>query len=375
MTEHAKLSPSGAHRWMRCTASLTYEEQFPDSSSVYAEEGTRAHAAAAAILEGAEDYPYEEGDVATGMPEHVLSYVKLVREYAEGGHLLVEQRVNFGPWLGDVARRATAFGTSDAVILHPKLLTVVDLKYGMGVRVDAEDNEQLKLYALGCLNEFSWFGDFEEVRLVIHMPRLNHVSEHTVHVSELHAFAERAKAAAEAAMGPSPTFEPGAKQCRFCRAKGACEALREDVYDIVAAGAEEFDAVVPQDNDALAQAMDRVELVEVWCKGVRAEVERRLLTNVEVPGYKLVEGRLGARAWKDQGAVEALFKSWRLKKDEVYDLSLISPTKAQKLFKTSPRRWSKLEEHIDRAAGKLSVAPVTDRRPAVSASATADEFG
>jgi len=359
---------------MRCHAALTYEEQFPDSSSVYADEGTRAHEAAAAILTGLA-HEYAPVDIATGMPEHVQSYVKLVGELTEGGNLLVEQRVNFGPWLGDVAQQATTFGTSDAVILHPRTLTVVDLKYGMGVRVDAEDNEQLMLYALGCLNEFGWYGEFSEVRLVIHMPRLNHVSEHVVSVEELKAFAEQAKAGAQAALGPDPQFSPGEKQCRFCRGKGACEALRGEVYSLVAAGAEEFDPVVPQDTDVLAKAMDHVALVEVWCKGVRAEVERRLLVNSEVPGWKLVEGRQGSRAWKDASAVEAIFKSWRLKKEEAYDFSLISPTKAQKLLKTSPRRWSKLEDHIDRSKGKLSVAPATDRRPAASASATADEFG
>lgn len=140
MSEHAKLSPSGAHRWMRCPASLRREEDFPDESSVYAQEGTRAHEAAAAILEGREPQ-WEEDDVVSGMPEYVQSYVDLVRELAQGGTLLVEQRVSFSPYMGGAA--ASAFGTSDAVILKDPTLTVVDLKYGMGVKVDAEDNEQL----------------------------------------------------------------------------------------------------------------------------------------------------------------------------------------------------------------------------------------
>jgi hypothetical protein len=372
MSEHAKLSPSGAHRWMRCPASLRREEDFPDESSVYAQEGTRAHEAAAAILEGREPQ-WEEDDIVSGMPEHVQSYVDLVHELAHGGTLLVEQRVSFSPYMGGVA--ASAFGTSDAVILKDLTLTVVDLKYGMGVKVDAEDNEQLMLYALGCLNEFGWYADFNEVRLVIHMPRLSHVSEHVISVEELVAFAGRAKAAAHAALAPDAPYEPGAKQCRFCRARGACEALNGEVMRVVAATADEFNPVVPDDSDALSEAMSKVDLVEVWCKGVRAEVERRLLANQTVPGYKLVEGRQGPRGWRDAEAVERMFKSWRLKKEDVYDLSLISPTKAQKMLSNTPKRWAKLEALIQRSAGKLSVAPATDRRPAMSASATADEFG
>jgi hypothetical protein len=94
-----------------------------------------------------------------------------------------------------------------------------------------------------------------------------------------------------------------------------------------------------------------------------------------VPGYKLVEGRLGSRKWRDAEAVEETFKAWRLRKDERYDMSLISPTKAQKLFEHNEGRWSKLQEQIDRSPGKPSVAPATDRRPAISVTATAEDFG
>ena len=372
MSEHAKMSPSGAHRWMRCPASLLLEQTMPDSSSVYADEGTRAHELAAAILMG-KPPATPVNDIS--MIDYVEDYTKLVREYAEGGTLLVEQRVEFSNWI-DVPN---SFGTSDAVIIHPDRLTVMDLKYGMGVRVDALKNEQLMLYALGCLHEFGWAADFSDVVMVIHMPRLNYVSEYVVSVEELVAFAERAKAAAALALTPGAPFEPGEKQCRFCRAKAVCPALRDEVLETIgAADASDFDEITPktpQDAGALASAMSKVELVEGWCKAIRAEVERRLTANEEVPGYKLVEGRLGARRWGDEGAVAELFKTWRLKKDDVYDYSLISPTKAEKLFKEVPGKWSRLQSYIDRAPGKPSVAPATDRRPAISVTATAEDFG
>ena len=372
MSEHAKMSPSGAHRWMRCPASLLLELTLPDTSSKYADEGTRAHELASAVLTGVT--PSVPADDIS-MTEYIDDYAKLVREYAEGGTLLVEQRVEFSKWI-DVP---DSFGTSDAVIIHPDRLTVIDLKYGMGVKVEALENEQLMLYALGCLHEFGWAGDFTHVVMVIHMPRLNYVGEYVATVEELKAFAERAKAAAALALTPDAPYEPGTKQCRFCKAKATCPALRNEVMEALgAATASDFDDVsplTPTGSSELASAMSKVELVEDWCKAIRAEVERRLTANDDVPGYKLVEGRLGARKWRDAGAVEETFKAWRLRKDEMYDLSLISPTKAQKLLESNPGKWAKLQEQIDRSPGKPSVAPATDRRPAISVTATAEDFG
>lgn len=369
---HAKMSPSGAHRWMRCPASLLLEQTLPDTSSKYADEGTRAHAMAASVLEGIEDIGPRD-DIS--MAEYIADYAKLVREYAEGGTLLVEQRVEFSKWI-DVP---DSFGTADAVIIHPDRLTIIDLKYGMGVKVDALENEQLMLYALGCLHEFDWAGTFTHVVMVIHMPRLNYVGEYVATVEELTAFAERAKIAAALALTPNAPYEPGEKQCRFCKAKATCPALREEVLTTLgAATASDFDdvtATTPDASDGLAKAMSKVELIEGWCKAIRSEVERRLTANEDVPGYKLVEGRLGARKWRDAEAVEETFKAWRMRKDEMYDFSLISPTKAQKLLESNPGKWSKLQEQIDRSPGKPSVAPATDRRPAISVTATAEDFG
>jgi len=373
---------------MRCPGSLLLEEKLPDTSSVYADEGTAAHEVAAWILASdldeatARKVVGELGVEVNGkvwpitddMIDHCIDYAKLVREYANGRPILTERRLEFS----HVVDVANQFGTSDAVILGDDTLFVVDLKYGMGVKVDAMDNEQLQLYALGALKEYEFLGDFSLVQMVIHQPRLNHVAEYVITVPELLAFGRRAKEAAALALTPNATLVPGEKQCRFCKAKATCPALREEVLDIVAADASDFDdlteTVNDGDTDYLSVAMDKVSLVEDWCKAIRAEVERRLMAGQTVPNYKLVEGRQGNRAWADKEAIEALFQSWRLRKDEMYDFSLISPTKAEKLL--TPVRWEKAQSLISRSAGKPSVAPVTDRRPAISGgAATADEFG
>lgn len=400
---HAKLSPSGAHRWMRCSGSVVLEAQYPDRGSVYAREGSAAHELAALILEtvaeSAQPYvgkeiEFMDGDeevvwpITQDMADHVDDYVKLVREKAEGKTLLVERKVPIGHITGEEG----ATGTSDAIILDTagKTIEVIDLKYGMGVRVFADGNEQAQMYALGALEEYGLVGDFEHVVMTIHQPRLNHVAEHWLTVEELQAFAEEAGRAARqvdlalSLDGVDDLLNPGEKQCKFCSAKATCPALRAEVTEIVggsaAASIDEFREFTPEPVDMqtsdnyLPIAMAKVELVEQWCKAVRAEVERRLFAGQQVDGFKLVEGKRGARKWADEADVEKLLKSFRMRQDEMYDFSLISPTKAEKLFKENPKRWAKVKDLITQSAGKPSVASANDKRQAIAVQSVADDF-
>ena len=403
---HAKLSPSGAHRWMACPGSVVLEAEYPDSGSDYAREGSAAHELAAIVLEEdgdrASNYvgkkvEFYDGDdpvlweVTEDMARHVDDYVKLVREYAQGGTLMVEQRLGIGHITGEEGAK----GTSDVVIVKGGELIVMDLKFGMGVKVDAAENPQLQLYALGALNEFDMLADFHTITMVIHQPRLNHVSEWSIPVAQLQEFGLEAMAAANITRDAEEVLEkndkldwmylnPGEKQCKFCKAKADCPALRAEITEVVggsaAASIEEFAEFMPETIDMqtgdnyLPIAMSKVELVEQWCKAVRAEVERRLFAGQKVDGYKLVEGKRGSRKWADEKDAEALFKSFRLRQDEMYDFSLISPTKAEKLFKENPKRWAKVQDLITQSAGKPSVAPATDKRQEIAVQPVADDF-
>lgn len=380
MSEHARyFQASSAARWISCPGSIKMCDGLPDEGTAYADEGSKAHDLAAMMLMGKTwaptMYPPE-------MVEAVDAYVKKVREIADGFDVLVEQRVDFSE---DLAQ-PDCFGTADAIVLANGEIRIIDLKYGMGVKVDAVENPQLMLYALGALRQYGMISDFKRARICIHQVRLDHFSEWVVEIDQLWRFAGKAKFAAEEALSANPAVVPGEKQCRFCKAKAHCPALAAQVAETIGA---EFDNLDEVDAKILTEGPDRmglnylahcmasVGLVEDWCKGIRARVERELLAGNTVDGWKLVQGRKGARKWSSETDAEAALRSMKLKVEEIFDLKLISPTAAEKLHKAGaigPRQWPKLQSLITQSDGGISVAPASDKRPAVSLAASADEF-
>lgn len=406
MSQHALLSPSSAERWMTCAGAPAMERGLPDESSKYSDEGTAAHLLGSTCLQrdtdpqaykghqihvgssegfdgavwGADMEAHQPFDgrglyiVDDEMIEAVGRYVDKVREYAAGGILMAEQRVSIAHLTGE----AEAEGTSDAVVTLPGELQVHDLKYGMGVKVSAIRNRQLMIYALGVLAEQDFvYGPFERVRLVVHQPRLDWLSEWDCTLEELVNFGYGVSIAAGHALeiyhgNAVAQLVPSEDGCRWCKAKATCPALAQFVLDQTSGDFTEVKSfpiaqgrLRQEEPEQLSLKMKSVGLVEDWCKAVRAEIERQLFAGTAIPGFKIVQGKKGNRQWTNKDAAEGLLKKMRLKLEEMYKMTLESPPAIEKLLKPQPRRWARVLKAglIEQREGQPSVAPESDPRP------------
>jgi hypothetical protein len=367
---HAKLSPSSAARWMTCPGSVILCEGLEDRSSKAADEGTMMHLVASECLDNNLDAAADFESLTPEQAQSVQTYVNNVRSIvaSTGGILLVEQRLPIEHMTGEEG----ATGTADAVILTPDEFIVIDAKFGRGVVVDVVENAQLMMYAHAAYVEFGHAYSPTRVRMIVDQPRLGALSEWTISVPELEGFAHKVQRTTWAIGLHDETLNPSPKACQWCRAKATCPAIREQVLA-------DFDVVVPEtaDDADLGRVMTNAPLIEAWVKAVRAEVERRLLAGESVRGYKLVQGKRGNRAWGDPAVAEEALKKMRIKHDQMYNYSLASPTNIEWVFKQGdlgPRQWAKVQELITQAEGRPSVAPETDKRPALVTSAAASDF-
>lgn len=403
--KHAVLGPSSHSRWSVCPGSVALCSTVPNKSSKYAAWGTGAHhiaelclaplAAGTGPAQNAEEHvgtalSIEGFDIKVDMEmadcvNEYISYLLTFIDPEHGDTLKIEQAVPIAWMTGE----EDAEGTADAVGLtqNGKRLVVADLKGGQGVKVDISTehgpNGQFMMYAAGALRKFGMVWDeIEEVEIVVIQPRKQHVDSLVLSVDAVRDFAEGVSVAAALTQLPDAELVPGEKQCRFCDARGFCPALAanalEAVTEIPPSAFQNLDAPTTakkvsatidttfdeKTGEALSQAARAIPLIEIWITGVRAEIERRLFDNTPVPGFKLVEGKKGNRAWKDEDdALTELTRSGRLKVAEATTAKVISPTAAEKLLKDRPKIWAKIAPLIGQSDGKPSVAPESDPRP------------
>ncbi|MEY2680658.1 MAG: hypothetical protein RL661_889 [Pseudomonadota bacterium] len=191
----------------------------------------------------------------------------------------------------------------------------------------------------------------------------------------LRDFGDEVRAAVLATQRPDAEIVPGLKQCRFCPAADTCTALAEHIYASIADDFVDLDDPMPKlktamdremDAHQLAQAMASLDLITNWVKTIRKRVFEEFKNGREVPGFKVVKGKRGNRKWLDETIVWQLFQEAGIDTEEYVDVSLISPTKASKAFKGTDL-WELLaENHIFQPEGQPSIAPTTDKRPAIS---------
>lgn len=368
MAAHARLSASGADRWARCPGSVKAEEGCADKGSDFAAEGTTAHALADYCLSNGVaaascvGMTFEGRQVDAEMCDYVQQYVDYVCSFS--GEHFYEVRVDFSPWVPE------GFGTSDCIVIDAKnkLLRVIDLKYGKGVKVDADNNYQAQLYALGAINDMGFLLDVERVNIAIVQPRLDHISEWEITVAELMRFAEYIKERAQLACELSAERVPGEKQCQWCKAKATCPAL----YDLTQQNLmQSFDVIqidtmpkVERLTDLqLKLALDSRKLIESWLSAVEQYATEQILDGKQLAGYKLVEGR-SVRQWIDEKQAETELAE-RFDESEIYKKSFISVAQAEKLL--GKKQAGLLDGLVTKPQGKPTLAPDSDKRAPIGA--------
>ena len=361
---HSNLGPSSAHRWLACPGSVAAIAALPttDETSPWAAEGTKAHDLAEIILRG---YDIDPDEYEQEMFDYVQVYVDYVNQLGkEADAVIIEERVDFSEWVQD------GFGTADAIIVQKKTLHVVDLKYGMGVRVDADENPQGMLYALGAYALTEITHEIEQFVIHIVQPRLDHITAWSISISDLLSWAEWVRERAEIALSDDAPRVPGEKQCKFCEVKGSCKALMKHVEKITMMDFDDLDDAPNPDtmtDDDLRLALESKGLIEGWLTAVAEVVQSRLDDGQEFEGFKLVEGR-SFRQWENEQDAEATLID--LFANDAYTKKLLSPAQAEK--KLGKAKKHLVEELIVKPRGKPTLAPEADKRPAINA--TAEDF-
>ena len=298
MTAHALLSASGSKRWLSCTPSAKLEATLPEQrrgsgTFDFSQEGTMAHALAEAKLRqyynqiGIEEYQHEEAIIKAtpyyndDFEAHVDSYVLYVRsQIGEGDTPLFEQRVDFSDWVPD------GFGTADVVILSKHAIRVIDLKFGKGIPVHAQDNPQLRLYALGAYSKFKEeYPELKEVSYTIHQPRLDSISTDGTSIAKLVDWANYfVKPKAKKAWSGSGEFLPG-DWCGFCRAKAQCRARSDYNTELTK---QEFKDPPLLTEEEVSEVLSKAQDLRSWVNDVEIFALDQAVTNNTIPpGFKL----------------------------------------------------------------------------------------
>lgn len=392
-SQHAKLSPSSAERWITCPGSVALSAKMPrQPGSVYADEGTAAHTlgeilARFHILEEFDETELElriarfrrkearfveEDEAFAEMHRHAMAYVALIQaklDEVPGSVLFLEQRLN--------SHVPSVWGTSDAVIVSPIHIEIVDFKYGAGVKVDAWENPQLRLYGLGALEEFGdLLGDTQLIRITVFQPR---IGDGHAHSEELHPAALRAWRTyvaipkAKEALAPGASFHPSESACRWCPASGRCKAQLEAVFG------EDGESIVGDDPELMSlaevgEAYGKIEDVRLWANAVeKTALDLAYSQGKEVPGYKVVRSGGRRSIPNTEAAIEKLVDGG-YPKEAVSSVKLKGLGDLEKLVGKSKLNFL-LGPLIVKGDGKESLVPLSDKRDAISPnSEAAEEF-
>lgn len=373
MAAHARLSASSAARWLNCPPSVRLCEQFPDSGSQYAEEGTFAHALAElflrynnseitkrqfnARLKKMQEDPWYSKE----MEEYITSYAGLVweelneaRASCPDAFALFEQKVDFSRYVPD------GFGTADVTIISDDTLQVIDLKYGKGVEVSAKGNPQLRLYGIGAYLEHSLLYDIQKVKMTIIQPRISNLSTEEISVDDLLSWAEDyVKPRAELAAAGKGDLKVG-DHCRFCKAFAVCKAQRDYQMELAQMDFAEPDLL---DDEEISEVLSRVDGLVKWAEAVKDYAFHMALDeHVKFDGWKLVEGR-SVRKYTDISKIEEI-----LANNGYAPMDIYKPKELKGITEMTKLLGSKtfddlLKDYVVKPPGKPVLVPESDKRP------------
>lgn len=355
--DHALLSASSAARWLSCPPSAIAAEAYPPEPTEYTLEGTLAHEVAEAILTGKEVTPQKE------ITFEMLDCANLYRDYIENlkksddSVILTEQKVDFSPWVPE------GFGTCDCIILQGNTLTVIDFKYGQGVAVAAGSNPQLRLYALGALNDYGHLIDVELVEMHIVQPRIENYSHEVIHVDDLREWGETIKPIAEKAFKGEGEYSAG-MHCKFCPHAGKCRELHRVCTMFIEHNSQKFEIPTLAPHE-LSDVLRMEPLISMWLKRTKDQAFKEALKGSEIPGYKIVEGRQGNRKWIDEADAIEKIKAENIDTERFIETKLVSPAQFEKAIGKKNAK-ALLESLTERAPGAPSLVKDTDYRPAFS---------
>jgi len=383
--KHAKLSASGAERWLACPPSASLESTLPESSSSFAEEGTAAHSLAEIMLtlklvwDGKDKKVKKKLDTRLAaatkgkyynaeMQDYIDKYVDWVTEEYHASLaedpatlLLLEERLDFSEWVPG------GFGTGDVLILSSKIAKVIDLKYGKGVVKEAEGNPQARLYGLGAVSGYSMIYDFNEVRSYIVQVRLDTISTETLHVGALLAWGEDiVRPRALLADKGEGEFCAGS-HCKFCKIKGCCRTRAEKNQELAA-----FDFVKPPhlEPSEISEILGSVSALVSWAEDVKHYAQDQAENHgVRFPGYKLVEGR-STRVLTEVETVVDILRTCQYNEDEIFNMKMKGLGDLDKLLGKKLAQ-ELIGKYIIKPPGKLTLVPEADKRPEASSTASA----
>lgn len=376
---HAILSASGAHKWLVCTPSARLEEKYPNRTSEYMAEGTLAHAIAefkvrSYFLEPITKSTYtrrinkfrKEQYFNAEMLNTTDTYLEFVKGIAMSTQhkpfVAVEMQVDYSEWVPE------GFGTADCILISGDTLHVIDYKHGKGVKVEAEENPQMKLYALGAYNKYKLFYAIQNVEMHIIQPRIDNISSYKIALKDLLAWAENTvKPQAQKAWAGVGEFVQG-EHCRFCKVKN-CEFRAKQNMKVVEEIQKISGTLAPGE---IGEILTKTDGIEQWIKDLKGYALEQILEGVNIPGWKAVEG-------KSNRKIVDIDKAFEILEANGYDQAILyekKPLSLTALEKVVGKKQltDAIGDYIEKPKGAPTLAKETDKRANYKKSSAVEDF-